>query len=161
MIQWSAVSIAYVSSMYICHPSHSRNWLMLTQKAKFMGPTWDPPGSCRPQMGPMSAPWTLLSGYVGKQAWLQFENTDFPNCSKISQPIPIYLRTNCDMLTRIVMRYQIQMLVSGLRSRLSYHWPSTNMVWFQSHTIDRLLHCQQSVGWNYLSEPKPLNIVNR
>ena len=29
----------------------------------FMGPTWGPPGSCRPQMGPMLAPWTLLSGY--------------------------------------------------------------------------------------------------
>ena len=32
------------------------------QIAKFMGPTWGPPGSCRPQMGPMLAPWTLLSG---------------------------------------------------------------------------------------------------
>ena len=32
--------------------------------AKFMGPTWGPPGSCRPQMGPMLAPWTLLSGRV-------------------------------------------------------------------------------------------------
>ena len=30
--------------------------------ARFLGPTWDPPGSCRPQMGPMLAPWTLLSG---------------------------------------------------------------------------------------------------
>ena len=27
-----------------------------------MGPTWGPHGSCRPQMGPMLAPWTLLSG---------------------------------------------------------------------------------------------------
>ena len=27
-----------------------------------MGPTWGPPWSCRPQMGPMLAPWTLLSG---------------------------------------------------------------------------------------------------
>ena len=27
-----------------------------------MGPTWGPPGTCRPQMGPMLAPWTLLSG---------------------------------------------------------------------------------------------------
>ena len=27
------------------------------------GPTWGPPGSCRPQMGPMLAPWTLLSGH--------------------------------------------------------------------------------------------------
>ena len=28
-----------------------------------MGPTWGPPGSWRPQMGPMLAPWTLLSGW--------------------------------------------------------------------------------------------------
>ena len=34
-----------------------------TQIAKFMVPIWGPPGSCRPQMGPMLAPWTLLSGY--------------------------------------------------------------------------------------------------
>ena len=32
--------------------------------AKFMGPIWGPPGPCRPQMGPMLAPWTLLSGVV-------------------------------------------------------------------------------------------------
>ena len=30
--------------------------------SKVHGPTWGPPGSCRPQMGPMLAPWTLLSG---------------------------------------------------------------------------------------------------
>ena len=35
---------------------------MRTEIAKFMGPTWDPPGSCRPQMCPMLAPWTLLLG---------------------------------------------------------------------------------------------------
>ena len=34
------------------------------QIARFMGPTWSPPGSCRPQMGPMLAPWTLLSGWL-------------------------------------------------------------------------------------------------
>ena len=33
-----------------------------SQITNFMGSTWDPPGSCRPQMGPMLAPWTLLSG---------------------------------------------------------------------------------------------------
>ena len=32
-----------------------------SQIAKFMGPTWGPPGSCWPQMGPILAPWTLLS----------------------------------------------------------------------------------------------------
>ena len=29
---------------------------------KFMGPTWGPPGYSGPKMGPMLAPWTLLSG---------------------------------------------------------------------------------------------------
>ena len=32
--------------------------------ARFMGPTWGPPGSCRPQLGPMLTPWTLLSRLV-------------------------------------------------------------------------------------------------
>ena len=26
---------------------------------RFMGPTWDPPGADRTQVGPMLAPWTL------------------------------------------------------------------------------------------------------
>ena len=29
-----------------------------------MGSTWGPPGSCQLQMGPMLAPWTLLSGII-------------------------------------------------------------------------------------------------
>ena len=42
--------------------------LTVIQTAKFMGPTWGPPGSCRPQMGPMLVPWTLLSGYPQDQS---------------------------------------------------------------------------------------------
>ena len=34
----------------------------ISEIARFMGPTWGPPGSWRPQMGPMLTPWTLLSG---------------------------------------------------------------------------------------------------
>ena len=36
--------------------------LVLPQIARFMGPTWGPPGSCRPQVGSILATWTLLSG---------------------------------------------------------------------------------------------------
>ena len=43
-----------------------------TQVTRFMGPTWGPPGSCRPQMGPMLAPWTLLSGYKISFAFFGF-----------------------------------------------------------------------------------------
>ena len=35
-----------------------------SQIAMFMGPSRAPPGSCRPQMGPMLVPWTLLSGML-------------------------------------------------------------------------------------------------
>ena len=34
-------------------------WWIAFQIAKLMGPTWGPPGSCRSQMYPMLAPWTL------------------------------------------------------------------------------------------------------
>ena len=37
----------------------------LSQIAKFMGPIWGPPGSCRPQMGPMLATWTHKRQYPG------------------------------------------------------------------------------------------------
>ena len=40
--------------------------LELTLIARFMGPTWDPPGADRTQVGPMMATWTLLSGNVWK-----------------------------------------------------------------------------------------------
>ena len=40
-------------------------WIILAnQISKFMGPTWGPPGSWQPQIGPMLAPWTLLSGHI-------------------------------------------------------------------------------------------------
>ena len=38
---------------------------MLTLIAKFMGPTWGPSGADRTQVGPMSAPWTLLCWNIG------------------------------------------------------------------------------------------------
>ena len=37
---------------------------ILTQITRFTGPTWGPPGSCRPQVGPMLTPWTMLSGNI-------------------------------------------------------------------------------------------------
>ena len=42
----------------------SDRMILATQIAKFMGPTWSPLGSSRPQMGPMLAPWPLLSVYI-------------------------------------------------------------------------------------------------
>ena len=38
-------------------------YLQATQITISIGPTWSTPGSCRPQVSPRWAPWTLLSGY--------------------------------------------------------------------------------------------------
>ena len=48
------------------------SYMSPAQISRFMGPTWGPTGSCRPHMGPMLAPWTLLSGcsLVGNKAVL-------------------------------------------------------------------------------------------
>ena len=42
-----------------------------------MGPTWDPPGADRTQVGPMLAPWTLLSGYRSNIQWWYTVNWNF------------------------------------------------------------------------------------
>ena len=55
------------------------------QIAKFMGPTWGPPGSSRPQMGPMLAPWTLLPGLYN--CWRTPIQFSYQPCSVASEPL--------------------------------------------------------------------------
>ena len=48
----------------------SASTVMNTLIAMFMGPTWGPSGADRAQVGPVLAPWTLLSGYkLGRLSW--------------------------------------------------------------------------------------------
>ena len=58
--------VSYARSWLYKTGQHSMilNTAMQSQIAKFMGPTWRPPGPCRPQMGPMLGPWTLLLGMI-------------------------------------------------------------------------------------------------
>ena len=52
-----------------------------TQIARFMRPTWGPPGSLWPQVGPTLTPRILLSGYIaasgyGLKVWTRVPNTN-------------------------------------------------------------------------------------
>ena len=59
--QTMAWSTNYTPSL----PKHMNMWhLRSLLIAKFMGPTWGPSGADRTQVGPMLAPWTLLSGII-------------------------------------------------------------------------------------------------
>ena len=51
----------------ICIKSVEVLWY-LPPIARFMGPTWGPSGADRSQVGPILAPWTMLSGYY--HIWL-------------------------------------------------------------------------------------------
>ena len=68
--KWPHDRLSFMMGIYILF----RRDLHTTRIAKFMGPTWGPSGSCRSQMGPMLASWTLLSGYccLKKDPWLQY-----------------------------------------------------------------------------------------
>ena len=48
----------------LTNASNAELWCFRSQIARFMGPTWGPPESCRSKMGPMLAPWILLSGLI-------------------------------------------------------------------------------------------------
>ena len=66
---WIIMDLLCYLSDYCSHDSGCAILVFsdITQIARIMGPTWGLPGSCWPQVGPMHAPWTLLSGiYSGK-----------------------------------------------------------------------------------------------
>ena len=62
----------------------------VSQIARFMGPTWGPSGSCRTQMGPMLAPWTLLSGvyFIMFSSWDLRKSHDYNFCQILGKLIP-------------------------------------------------------------------------
>ena len=49
-------------NLYLGHDMYILQKLSLI--ARFMGPTWGPSGADKTQVGPMLAPWTLLSGFL-------------------------------------------------------------------------------------------------
>ena len=66
-------------------------WHVYALIAGFMWPIWGPPGADRTQVGPMLAPWTLLSGWLfpriyHMKLWMKLlqRNLDFPTNHRIN-----------------------------------------------------------------------------
>ena len=84
-----------------------------SQIARFMGPTRGPPGSCRPQMGPMLVPWTLLSGINYKVVMettfrelpIQYLKSCLSQSSFYTQPCPTD-EMHLKIMTTILLRPQ-------------------------------------------------------
>ena len=97
------------------HYSSVRRFALLiyesTQIARFMGQTWGPPGSCWPQMGPMLAPWTLLSGiyYVASR---QLQRDPTPSWDKHADSV--YHNTSNHTISRSQYCYLIDVHTHGI-----------------------------------------------
>ena len=62
---------------WLVHEAKSSAAMVLTLIARFMGPTWGPSRADRTQVGPMLAPWTLLSGDVVPSEYSSFSTSGF------------------------------------------------------------------------------------
>ena len=77
-----------------------------SQIAKFMGPTWGPSVSCRPQIGPMLALWTLLSEVFLASTWYM---------SIIAQGCRMFfVRTSINCVTRHGLERWLKHLLSAI-----------------------------------------------
>ena len=74
--------------------------------ARFMGLTWGPPGVNRTQMGPMLAPWTLLSGDHpnSMQPHLRYLPGGMLDGESVI-PFIIFLNENCYILVQISVKF--------------------------------------------------------
>ena len=115
------------------------------QIARFMGPTWGPPGSCRPQMGPMLVPWTLLLGML----------TCRRNIMDILSPLPVLCERTplvvslskdrlCKALTFLFGVY----LNTLLNKQWSGRWSDTHQI--SLHVVPQKL-VMDHPAWNPLS----------
>ena len=89
------------------------------QKAKFMGPTWGPPGSCRPQTGPMLAMNLAIREVIRPSATIMFSRAD-------------YCPAHNDIIDHV---YQIIVIIQA-------------MIWSDGHSGIHLLHCSQRFSNN-------------
>ena len=63
MTQWNRTKRhIHVVNTWTPYSGYQPSTMILPLIARFMGPTWGPSGGDRTQVGPMLAPWTLLSG---------------------------------------------------------------------------------------------------
>ena len=112
--------------------------------ARFIRPTWGPPGSCRPQVNPMLAQWTLLLGL--SPVWYHQE-TSFPFAGKdhlkTSQLLIYHAGTSPTLFLKWMMCFNIFVLKPWIY--LPYSWK------LHVHRIAHLARwCQQYIVVSWL-----------
>ena len=123
--------------------------------ARFMEPTWGPPGADRTQVAPMFAPWTLLSGIPGhvvtkwiKTTVLNYAPSDYTWSDSIFMPILVCTSSFrwdvCNKVTWVVWRIDFKankwkamnttFSDGAFLLKLTWLWRRTNLLgWMAVH----------------------------
>ena len=91
------------------------NEIWMSQIARLMRPIWGPPWADRTQVGPMLAPWTLLSGWSRRVYIIPwYHNINYLYCTKLLLGTRYSIRIICVFLLNdfIVSRLRLEFLHS-------------------------------------------------
>ena len=140
---------------------------METQIAKFMGPTWGPPGSCRPQMGPMLAPWTLLLGdstadLLSLRLLINY-NTAHETCTKFSFCCAVLLFGTgrpYQNISRLLNKHRAGTgaIISNLHE-ISLRWMQKDHTDYQSTLVPVMAWFRQATR-HYLNQHWPSSVTS-
>ena len=127
---------------------NSGHWPSISLIARFMGPTWDPPGDDRTQVGPMLAPWTLLSG-LGNCWEIKLRETNWKQNTSTSYQSYRIVGLMFKTRTSVFLSNWVVLLFYGAHFRFYtiiqhhiYQWASARKTWLQciSNVVISFLH---------------------
>ena len=95
--------------------------------ARFMGPSWGPSGADRTQVGPMSAPWTLLSGMMLFDAWVHLGSpgnatSDVQWRKTLNYKLIILLIINRFLLLKFHIKLILSLKITVQIANSLHHW---------------------------------------
>ena len=93
--------------------------------ARYMGPTWGPSGASRFQVGPMLAPWTLLSGISATSDTKAYRNSFMKPHRSVT--IPMYGRSNLIHIA-VVSIHSVGTRLNWLQSK-AFPPPAVILLW--------------------------------
>ena len=113
-----------------------------------MGPTWGPPGADRTQMGPMLAPWTMLSG-TSSSLLVQVMSCHLLGTKQLPKPLLSYYQM--DHKEHISMKFWIKIQCFSFKK---IHWKchrKLSAIMFRPQCINRVffpihLHFSRTVA---------------
>ena len=119
-----------------------RKVFLTTQIAKFMGAAWGPPGDDRTQVGPMVAPWTLLSGYC------KWSDGNGPWFIVIRSPVIAWqdtsdfdFRSSCPSKSEDIFFISKYTFNSLARERFGKNFTTTFYEWYLYHLLWHRVLC--------------------